>query len=392
MSNFLDFVRKEIQKKESKTNRFSFGSLNTPIKSPTIKEYAGKDYIYWGEDNLYPQFLKELRGGSAIHNAIIKTKSKMMAGNGLLFNGSLTKEDSLNVLNSLNVKDKAEVLFLMNNENGNGTLEQVNEWMAEDYQTYGELAYKIIFNNNFTKIAGIQYIKAENLRAGKEVDGKVTEYWYSKDWSNISKNKPHKIAAYDKDNKENLEQLRFIKAGKQDYYGEPLYQGAINWINIDLQMAVFHKSNIENGMNPGLHFKFYKEPESDEAEAIIRSRLRSDWRGASNAGKEFVTFSPSKEEAMDIQPINVSGLDKQLIHLAELCDKKILSGHQLTTPLLAGISISGSLGGNTELETGYNIFDGLSMAADRKVLARENQFIFSYNTGVKVDINKFKPF
>jgi len=79
--------------------------------------------------------------------------------------------------------------------------------------------------------------------------------------------------------------------------------------------------------------------------------------------------------------------------LAELCDKKILTGHQLTSPLLAGVSVSGQLGGNTELETGWQIFDGLSMAADRKVLRNDIEFWFEFNKiGIDVNINKFKPF
>jgi hypothetical protein len=65
----------------------------------------------------------------------------------------------------------------------------------------------------------------------------------------------------------------------------------------------------------------------------------------------------------------------------------------LTTPLLAGISVSGQLGGNTELETGYEIFDGISMAADRKVLRNDIQSWFEFNkVGIPIEINKFKPF
>jgi hypothetical protein len=107
----------------------------------------------------------------------------------------------------------------------------------------------------------------------------------------------------------------------------------------------------------------------------------------------MVFFSDGKELAPDIQPVETSGLDKQLIILAELCDKKILTGHQLTTPLLAGVSISGQLGGNTELQTGFQIFDKVSMEADRNYVSQSIQNVFNYNkTGVKISINPFNPF
>ena len=112
-----------------------------------------------------------------------------------------------------------------------------------------------------------------------------------------------------------------------------------------------------------------------------------------NAGKMVATFSEGKEQAMDIMPVEVSNLDKQLVHLAELCDKKILSAHQLNTPLLAGISVSGQLGGNTELETGYTIFDKVAMEADRQTISDDLQFLLDYNkVPVELDINPFKPF
>jgi hypothetical protein len=97
---------------------------------------------------------------------------------------------------------------------------------------------------------------------------------------------------------------------------------------------------------------------------------------------------------MDIAPVEVSNLDKQLILVAELCDQKILSGHQLTTPMLAGITSKNGLSNNgAELEIGYQLLDGLTLESDRVLLNNEIQSWFDYNkVGFKVEINKFKPF
>jgi len=392
---FLQTVKDQLNP-IAKVRRESFRSItNSVSEAPEVFEKKNVDWVFYGKENLYPSQLFDLKYGSAIHNSILKTKGKMMAGDGLLLNGLKTKEESDSFYKTLQGTQKAELDYLLKNKRGGTNLETLQDYLAQDYQDYGAYAYKLIFNNDFTKLSGIKYYKAENIRSGKEVNGKVENYYYAKDWSKSTGFgfKPEKIAAYYEGNKNASEQMVYRKIGNADYYGIVNYSGCLNWIHTDLQMSIFHRANIENGMNPGLHFKFYKVPASTLDEDIIISNLIKQWQGAAKTNKMVATFSESKELGMDISPVETSNLDKQLLLLAELCDKKILTGHQLTSPLLAGVSVSGQLGGNTELETGWQIFDGLSMAADRKVLRNDIEFWFEFNKiGIDVNINKFKPF
>jgi hypothetical protein len=394
--NFIEKVRQEMKPKTVSKIQSNFRSIDVCVAEvPAVIEKPNLNWVWYGEQNLYPHQLWDLQYGSPIHNSIIKTKTKMMAGDGLLFNGAKTLEESEQVVNSLPPNEKAEVNFLLKNEYGGMPLDKLQTSLSNDFQLYGAYCYEIIYNNDFTKIAGIKYIPVSNIRAGKMVNDKVELYYYSRDWSKHRQVgfKPIEKVAYYKGNKDAINQLVYVKQGSLDYYGIPSYSGALNWIHTDLQMGIFHRANIENGMNPGLHFKFYKLPASQEDEDKIVEGLKKQWQGAQKTGKMVATFSPGKELAMDIAPVEVSNLDKQLLLLAELCDKKILSGHQLTTPLLAGISVSGQLGGNSELEVGYQIFDGIAMASDRSLLNNDIQMWFDFNkTNTQVKINKFKPF
>lgn len=390
---FTSIVKKELQPKQVVSSA-SVQPFNLTIAElPKIVEKRNKDYVLWGEDNLYPNKLNEVSLGSAIHGAILKTKTKMTHGDGFLINGALTKEESDAKVASLPANQKAEYDFLMKNKVGGENLQKVVKKLANDFQIYGCYAFEVLFNQDFTKIAGIKHVDVRNVRSGKLENGKVKKYYYSRDWSDIRNNMPKEIEAYYEGNKDSYNQLYFTKVGTLDYYGIPAYVGALNWIYTDMQLGIFHNANISNGMNPGLHFKFYKLPASKLEEDEIIAGIKKTWQGADKTGKMVATFSEGKETAMDIQPIEVSNLDKQLVHLAELCDKKILSAHQLTTPLLAGISVSGQLGGNTELELGYTIFDNVAMEADRQTIADDLQWMFNYNkTGIEIDINPFKPF
>lgn len=398
--SFINKIKTELKKslstKEIKEPKHEFGSLDYTIPQiPLIIERKNDPWVWYGEDNLYPLRISDLRSGSGIHNSIINFKTKMNSGNGWLINSAKTLEESDVIYNSLPENEKQAYDLFVNNPNNEENTQLVKEKCADDYQTYGACAFEFIFNIDFTKIVRIKYVNVENLRAGKIEDDKVLSYWYSRNWYKVGKRqcKPTEIFTFDPNDKEHMNQLVYVKKGKNEYYGDIPYKGCLNWIMIDFKMGLFHLSNIDNGMNPGMWFKFYQKPASEAAKQEILDDLNNQYKGAMKANKFVATFSPSKELAMDIQPVQNSNLDKQLLLLAELSDKKILTGHQLTSPLLAGISISGSLGGNTELQTAFKILDNISMASDRFALDSAFQKALDYNKSeIKIKTNPWTPF
>ena len=50
---------------------------------PTISETTNKEWVQFGDNNLYPQYLLELYNGSSINNAVIKGVSAMIYGEGI---------------------------------------------------------------------------------------------------------------------------------------------------------------------------------------------------------------------------------------------------------------------------------------------------------------------
>ena len=51
---------------------------------PEVTETANKDWVQFGTDNMYPQYLLELYNGSSINSAIIKGVSAMMVKTNLI--------------------------------------------------------------------------------------------------------------------------------------------------------------------------------------------------------------------------------------------------------------------------------------------------------------------
>lgn len=380
------------KKKPVDTEAFSAFEFSRP-EIPVIKEKKNKAWVEYGEDNNYPQFLTELLSTSAIHNAIVEGKAAMMAGKGFLLNGALDKAASEAVYNSLSPEVKKAYDDFIKNENGE-PLEDIISKISRNYQKNGSFALELVYSMDWSRIATIKYVNTDNIRAGKMEADKVKDYWYSRDWTQCTKEgyKPHRIAAFDKENKEDYNQLLFVKNGTLDYYGEPSYKGAMSWIKIDSQMGLFHLSNIENGFNPSLTFKFYKKPSSPEEQQFIIDNIKKQWSGAKNTGKGLIFFSDGKELAPDVDPVQVSNIDKQFILLADQAVQQIMSGHKVTSPLLFGISVPGKLGGGTEIDLAYRIYDNSVVEPDRNRVERSLGLILEVNKiPLNLKIDKFNP-
>lgn len=393
--NFFKQIEKTLSKSVTSGSAVNFASIDYTIPNiPLVIERRSDPWVWYGEDNLYPLAVSDLRNGSGIHNSIVKTKSKMTAGDGWLLNGAKTEEESKSVYGAL--KNKIEYDLFMQNPHDTMDVMAIHNRICDDYQEQGQFAVELVFNNDFSKIARVKYVKVENLRAGKmNESGEVESYFYCKDWKNPKRkgNEPKEIKVFTGTNKSDLNQLYFVKMGNNEYYGELPYKGCLNWIQIDFKMSLYHLSNIDNGMNPGMIFKFYKVPTGENDKQDIINNLQKTYRGALKAGKPLVLFSENKDLSPDISPADVSNIDKQQMVLAELCDKKILTGHQLTSPLLAGISVSGQLGGNVELEKAYMIYDNVTIKYDRADVEKFWNRLLQYNkTGVVIEVNPFNPF
>lgn len=403
LDNIRNRLRSHLNKKTGSSKSMSFAAVGTSLPEvPRAVEKRGQDYVSYGEYNLYPNLLSDLKYISPIHNAILSTAADMIAGDGFLINGAKTADESLVKYGTLSTDQKEKYDSFILNENDRMTLHEIRQKLSFDYKEQGACAYEVVYSLDFQSINRIKYVDVKNVRAGKMVDNVVKYYWYSRDWSNPRnpENKPNRIQAADFKDARNPEsktreinQLVYLRRGSMDYYGEPDYTGGLTWIQTDGQMGIFHLSNIENGMNPSLLMKFFQEPATEADKQSILNEIRNRFIGPKRTGKHMVTFSDGKDLAPEIAPIQTSNLDKQLLNLAELCDKKILTGHKLTSPLLAGISVSGQLGGNVELETAYRIYDKTRISPYRNSMDSSFNKILTYNgVGVVVRTNPYDPF
>ena len=379
----FDFLSKK-QKVELPTQRQTENptvvSINLQNSDfPKIKEVKNKDWVNFGVDNLYPEELIDLYNSSAIHQSVLTQKSKMIAGNGYTYDDS-----------ALNELQKLEVNKMLKYFDNDKSIDTFLDLISGDWELFGSACVEIIWSKDFERVVQFKRVKPSYIRSGKMTDGRVENYYYSKDWSNVRNYPPTEIAAFDINDKENYSQLIYIKkySPATEYYGVPGYTSALNWIKADAQIGVFHNMNITNGFNPGMAFHFTKRPSSIEERDIIVSELKKQYSGARAAGKPLVFFSDGAENKTTIDTIAPSDLDKQFTVIHEQIVTQICSAHRVVSSELFAIAVPGRLG-NSDIGTAYNIFESTVIGPERRVIETLINDLFLLN---KLSINfKLNP-
>ena len=312
---------------------------------PHIIEKDGKNYISFGLDNLYPQYLIELFTGSGINSAIIKGVASMIAGDQQGTYQGLDVVDK-DILEGGEKEQYLQFAKLMNKGDRN-TLKN----LAFDLKLFGTCYINTIYNKTKTAIAEIKHVPAQYIRSGK-VDsfGKVNEFYYSYDWSNERKYKPHVIKAFDPDNRTDTSQLLQIKEYNPQsfYYGIPDYVGGTDYIQLDMSIAELHLANIDNNFMPSCMVNFANGIPSDEERMEVERKLNAKFSGSGNSGKLIITFNDGKETAPEVVPLNTGDNDDKYQFLSSEVNRKVLTAHRIVSPLLFGVKAESGFGNNAE--------------------------------------------
>ena len=336
---------------------------------PSVTETTNKDWIQFGTDNMYPQYLLELYNGSSINNAIIKGVSAMIYGEGL---DATDREDS---------EEHKEQWLRLTSLLGHSQKDLI-KCLAFDLKLFGMCYVNTIWNKPRTKIVEMYHIPAQYIRSGKaDGYGTVNEYYYSADWTNTRKHKPRTYKAFDEKDRTSASQVLCIKdySPGSYYYSLPDYQGSTSYIQLDMEIAQFHLSNIKSGMFPSLAVNFANGIPSFEERKTIERQINSKFGGSGNAGKILITFNDGKDTAPEIVPISSNDNADSYQFLSTETTRKVLTGHRVTSPLLFGVKGDGGGFGNNadELRDSYSLFNNTVVKPFQNTLLDGLQDIFN---------------
>jgi len=339
---------------------------------PHLVEDTKNDWVNFGQDNLYPNYLLDLFLGSAINGALVKSIGAMIYGEGLAAtnadDNTDTKESYLRLTELLHNSD-----------------DDVLKDLAMDLKLFGGCYVNVIWSRDRSKIAKLLHIPAQYIRSGKMIDGEIRHYYYSADWSKTRKAeyKPRAYASFNTDDRTQASQILMIRDKNPAlFYGfAPDYVAATDWIQMELEIAQFHLSNITSGMTPSMHVGFSNGIPTEEERRTIERQLNAKFAGSGNAGKILITFNDGKETAPVIEPIQMNDAQSAWEGMSKQAVNQILAGHRVTSPILFGIrSEGGGLGNNAdELRDAYSLFNNTVVIPFQNTLLKGLEKIFRVN-------------
>lgn len=331
--------------------------------SPVVKEVRGKDFIEYGEDNNYFQYLIDRYNGSPTNNAIINGVSEMIYGKGLDATNSNKKPEQY-----------AQMKSLFNND--------CVRKLCYDLKLMGQCAVQVIYSKDRSRIVQLEHMPIETLRAEKcNEKGEIEGYYYFNDWAKYKKgNQLKRIPAFGT-SKEGLEIL-YIKPYRAGfkYYSPVDYQGGTQYAELEEEISNFHLNNILNGLAPSMLINFNNGTPDPEQREMIERRIYEKFSGSSNAGKFILAFNDNPETAASIEPVQLSDAHQQYEFLSNESSKKIMVSHRIVSPMLFGIKDDTGLGNNAdELKTASILFDNLVIKSFQGLLIDAFDRILAYN-------------
>ena len=337
--------------------------------SPKITENKNRDWVNYGEDNNYYQYLIDRYNGSATNNAIINGISEMIYGRGLDATDSNRKPDEYAQMMSLFSKDCVRKL-------------------AYDLKLMGGAAMQVVYSKDHSKILQVEHFPVETLRAEKcNEDGDIEAYYYMADWTKLKpSDKPQRIPAFGFSN-EGVEIL-FIKPYRAGfYYYSPVdYQGGLQYAELEEEIANYHINNIQNGLAPSMLINFNNGVPDKEQRDEIERAIYNKFSGSSNAGKFILAFNDSKELAATIEPVQLTDAHQQYQFLSDESMKKVMVSHRIVSPMLVGIKDQTGLGNNAEeLQTASVLMDNTVIRPMQVTILDELEKILEYNN-IDLDI------
>lgn len=310
--------------------------------SPIIQENKKNNFIEYGSDNNYFQYLIDRYLYSATNNAIITGITNMIYGKGIDALDSNKKPNEYAQMRSLIKGDMLKKVAL-------------------ERKMLGMAAIQVVKEKGLVKL--LDHFPMNTLRAEKCNDkGQIEAWYYHPDWT---KKKPSeeakRIPAFGFGNGNEVE-IYVIKpyVSGFHYYTPIDYSGALPYAVLEEEVGDYLINDVQNGFSGTKVINFNNGVPHEEMRDQIKRDVLSKLTGA-RGEKVIVAFNANAESKTTVEDIPLNDAPAHYEYLSKECFEKLIVGHRVTSPMLLGIrDTGGGLGNNAdEIKTATLLFDNI---------------------------------
>ena len=311
--------------------------------SPSITEVKNDNYVEYGDNNDYFNYLIERITGSSTNGAIIKGISNLIYGKGLAATDAENRTSEwIKIMTYFRPSDLRKIIY--------------------DRKALGMAAIQVLYKKG--KVVGTEHFPMQTLRpTKKDKFGKIKTWLYFNDWKNKKKqDEAEPIAAFGEGNGNEPE--IYIWQGYVsgfEYFQPPEYIASLPYALLEEEIADYLINDAQNGFSPTTLLNFNNGvPEDQDKRRDLADEATKKLSG-SKGKKLVVTFNENKDHKATIDSIPLNDAPAHYEYLSKECFNKLIVGHSVTSPMLLGIRDGQSgLGNNAdEIKNATLLFENI---------------------------------
>ena len=350
-----------IMDKNNKIN-IQLSALNpfqqTNLVENVEKEISGKDFIGFGENNQYPNYLFSLYSDCATLQSIINGTSDFICGNDAICN-----------IPRFNVTV---------NKQGD-TINDILQRIAVDYLIFGGYSLQVLrdYNNNVSELYWVDFSK---LRSDK----KNEVFFYSEDWNKSFGRVKYITYPKFNINAEHPSSIYYFKGNKtRSVYPTPLYNASIIACELEKKINQFHLNEISNNFLSSKVINFNSGIPDDELKNEIERNLNEKFSGAENAGRILISFNDSKENETTVADIATDDFADRYEALAKRAREQIFTAFR-ATPAIFGLMTESTGFNEQEFAEAFKLYNRTTVRPIQKIIVDTFNKIFGVDNSIEI--------
>ena len=318
-----------------------------------------KEYVQWGKDNQYPEYLYGLFNDVSSLKTIIEGTADYVCGNDV----------------TCNVKG-----FDVEVNTKGDTMRELVRLLARDYLIYGGFAIQII-RNKVGDIRELYYVDFRYLRSSK----KNEVFWYSEEFSKkyVRSNKTVVYPKFVKENRDITSSILYVTNEKSKTYPTPRYSGSIKACEIERNIDTYHLSSLENGFGGSYILNFLNGIPTDEMKSEIEKNVNEKFCGSSNAGRILINFANGKDNATTLDKLEVQDFGEKYKAAAERAKNQIFTAFR-AIPQLFGDMTAATGFNSQEFTESFKVFNRTVCQPIQQTICDSIDKIFNNKNSIEI--------
>ena len=224
--------------------------------------------------------------------------------------------------------------------------------VVSDFETQG-MAYVEIIRNRDKTLSSIKHISVDKIAPQiANENNEIENYYFSNDWSNIytSGNEPIHVQAFGSQKTYAAREIHAIRPYQlgMEYFTLPTYQSCLQYAELEEEISNYSINHMKNGLSFGYIINI---PDSynleDDQKKEVERKIKEKLTGSGKAGTFMINFA-NGDKSIEVTALEVNDAHKQWEFLSKETREKIITAHEVVSPMLFGIKDSSGFSSNAD--------------------------------------------